>query len=236
MIYRIKDWEKHFEINRSKDLKQMTWVPIPNKQDGDGYTELVTEHENGPSHYAVWVACVLIASKCDPRGTMLRDGRTGHTPQTIARKSRLPALLIEEALPRFLDIGWMELIEISQHDAEIPHHDAQKGREGKGEQDIEGKGLPAPPDGSVSKKAFSRLSVAEKRSALWQECLRQSGGSVEGAEEFLKQYSAFKDHEGIRNVRSLKGNWLNVTYDKAFAKSKHENDIKDAIKAVKDAE
>ena len=40
--YRIRDWQRHFENNRTRELKVMAWVPVPNKMDGDGYTELVT--------------------------------------------------------------------------------------------------------------------------------------------------------------------------------------------------
>jgi len=69
----IKNWDKHFENNRTRDLKQMRWVPFPNSHDGDGYTELV-EHKNGPAHLGCWVAIVQVASKCDTRGTLLRGG------------------------------------------------------------------------------------------------------------------------------------------------------------------
>jgi len=235
MIYRIKDWKELFEKNRTKELKHMFWVPIPNKQDGDGYTELVTEHENGPGHYAVWIAVVLIGSKCDPRGTLLRDGQHPHTPQTVARKSRLPAGLIKEAFPRLLDIGWLELIEISQHDAEISQLASQGGEDSTVEKIGEEESFRTADDADVPRKAFSQMSVAEKRSALWQECLRQSGESVEGAEVLLKAYSRFEHHDGIRNVRSLKEGWLDVTLDKAFVKADQEAIIRDTLLEVNDA-
>ena len=62
-FWRIKDWNHHFENNRTRDLKRMAWVPMPNKMDGDGYTELL-DHPNGPAHFGAWVAIVEIASRC----------------------------------------------------------------------------------------------------------------------------------------------------------------------------
>jgi hypothetical protein len=38
----------------------------------------------------------------------VRDGGEPHTPQSLARISRLPAALFEEAIPRLLKIGWIE--------------------------------------------------------------------------------------------------------------------------------
>jgi hypothetical protein len=68
-MLRIVDWELHFENNRTKELKRLTWVPFPNRHDGDGYTELL-DHPDGAAHYGAWCAMVQVASKCDPRGTL----------------------------------------------------------------------------------------------------------------------------------------------------------------------
>lgn len=105
-MLQIKDWDKHFENNRTRELKFMAWVPLPNKMDGDGYTELL-DHPNGPSHYAAWTACVLVASKCDPRGTLVREGRKPHDTASLARITRIPQSVYEEAIPRLIEIGWL---------------------------------------------------------------------------------------------------------------------------------
>jgi hypothetical protein len=60
-ILRIRDWSEHFENNRTKELVRMAWVPVPNKQDGDGYTELL-DHVNGAAHLGAWIAIVELAS------------------------------------------------------------------------------------------------------------------------------------------------------------------------------
>src|SRR5215204_7119419 len=99
--YRIRDWGKHFENNRTRDLKALHFVILPNKHDGDGYTELL-DHPNGAAHYGAWVAIVQVASRgshlaggcgnpagcCECRGVMLRDGAKAHDPSSLARITR----------------------------------------------------------------------------------------------------------------------------------------------------
>lgn len=131
LLYRIANWDSHFENNRTRELKGMSWVPIPNKMDGDGYTELL-EHVDGAAHYGAWVAIVLVASKCDPRGTLLRSTGTPHDPVTLSRISRLPPEVFESALPRLVQIGWVTaeeigtepVREIAQQVAEAPQEPA----------------------------------------------------------------------------------------------------------------
>ncbi|MCC6263720.1 MAG: hypothetical protein IT169_09105 [Bryobacterales bacterium] len=149
MILRVKDWGRLYENNRTRDLKAMQWVPIPNRMDGDGYTELV-DHESGAAHLGAWLAMVQIASRCHPRGTLVRDDGRPHTPQSLARISRLPATLFDEALPRLIRIGWLESYRADncrgfidthevaaepQRDAEIPQDGAISPQDG----DHEGK-------------------------------------------------------------------------------------------------
>ena len=107
-LYRIKDWDELFENNRTRDMKHMNWVPFPTKLDGDGYTELV-DRPNGAAIYGCWCACVLIAGRCDPRGTLLRTGLRPHDSSSLARISRLDKESIEEMLELAQEIGWIEV-------------------------------------------------------------------------------------------------------------------------------
>ena len=104
VLLRIADWYIYFECNRTRDLKAMRWAPVPNKLDGDGYTELM-EHKNGASHYGAWIVLVHIASKCDPRGTLMRDAGIPHDAATLSRIARIPVRVFEEAIPEFIRIG-----------------------------------------------------------------------------------------------------------------------------------
>jgi hypothetical protein len=146
-LLRVKGWNEHFENNRTRELKKLDWVPVPNKQDGDGYTELI-DHPEGPLHFAAWMAIIQIASKCDTRGTLSREGAKPHDARSLARISRIPAAVFESAIPRLVEIGWLESIaqeatsfqrvtSIPQHAAAIPQGGApsrarEKGMEGNG--------------------------------------------------------------------------------------------------------
>jgi hypothetical protein len=131
MAIEIVDWDQHYENNRTRELKQMQWVPMPNRHDGDGYTELL-DHPNGSSHFGAWCALVQVASRCDPRGTLLRDSAVPHNEASLARMTRIPIKVWQEALPRLASIGWIRNNEIPQGDATIPHPAAMNGMEWNG--------------------------------------------------------------------------------------------------------
>lgn len=107
--YRIRDWVKHFENASSKKLKRLEWVAIPNRVDGSGYCALV-DHPNGAAHLGAWLAMVEIASRQkQPRNGTLPD--VGGICQSLGRISRLRVEVFKEALPRLIEIGWIESIQ-----------------------------------------------------------------------------------------------------------------------------
>ena len=79
------------------------------------------------------------ASKCEIRGTLVRDNGQAHAAASISRLTRLPQTIIQEAIDRLIseDIGWMEVIDnkgdvqISQEGAVISHP-TDYGTEGNG--------------------------------------------------------------------------------------------------------
>ena len=171
---RVVDWVTRYENNRTKDLKETKWVPIPNRHDGDGYTELM-DHQNGPQHFAAWVLILQVASKCkhvpqegatisqegagspqeaaDPcevRGSLLRSDKKPHDAKSLSRVTRCPEKVFNEAIPRLIELGWLEIITvksgfsenpagrcdhlavISQESAAIPQEPARNGMEWNG--------------------------------------------------------------------------------------------------------
>lgn len=68
MKIKIRDWEKHFERDRTKQWKRLEWVPVPNKQ-GAGYRKIMKQ-KNGLEIFAVWIALIQIGSMCTPRGDL----------------------------------------------------------------------------------------------------------------------------------------------------------------------
>ncbi len=129
MTYRIKDWASHYENNRSKEIKKLEWVPVPNRMDGDGYTELI-DHPDGAAHLGAWLAMVQVASRCEPRGTLMRDGGRPHDSASLSRISRIPATVFDASIPRFVEIGWIE--ELSARDFLAAQKGAAIPQEGAG--------------------------------------------------------------------------------------------------------
>lgn len=132
-LYRIRDWDSIYENNRTRELKSLLWVPVPNNHDGDGYT-LLTSHKDGAALFGAWIACVQVAARCDPRGTLVRRCGTPHDPVSLSRITRLP----ESAFERILSVAtseckWLtveELNQIPQDGATIPHPSAGIPQEG----------------------------------------------------------------------------------------------------------
>ena len=111
-LYRIRDWDKHFENAGSRKLKRLSYVYVKNKF-GTGYCTLV-KHTNGGGHLGAWLAILEIASTCNPRGTLCHDDKEPMTTDEIATLSRLPLELIDEALNRLLvkPLRWIEAVEV----------------------------------------------------------------------------------------------------------------------------
>ena len=111
--YRIRDWEKWFENNRSKSVENLRWVPIPNKHDGENFITIIRS-ENGAEIYAAWVLMVQVASKCQPRGSLLRGNGQPHTAATLSLKTNAPESwfkLAFEFLERHTD--WLDIQEVA---------------------------------------------------------------------------------------------------------------------------
>ena len=115
-IIEIVDWAHRYENNRTRELKKLDWVPMSNRHDGDGYTELM-DHPNGAAHFGAWCAMVEVASRCAARGLLSRDTGAPHDALTLARMTRIPVEVWNDALPRFEAIGWIKWRECSENPA-----------------------------------------------------------------------------------------------------------------------
>ena len=120
-LYSIVDFDFHFTKNRNRELAEMSWISLPLKFDGDGYTELV-DHPDGAAHYACWVTLAQLAGRCQPRGTLLRDTGQPHNSESLARITRLPAEMFDSAIVRLLSIGWLESEEVADKEVAATAH------------------------------------------------------------------------------------------------------------------
>lgn len=108
---RIKDWDKHYENNRSRALKDVAWIPIPNRHDGEGFSELI-EHPDGAAHFGCWILLIQMASRCRIRGTLVRDSGRPLTVSSFVRRTGVLQEVWEASIPRFNDIGWIEYVPV----------------------------------------------------------------------------------------------------------------------------
>jgi hypothetical protein len=107
MKIRIKNWDKYFERDRSRQWKNISWVPVPNKQ-GTGYRRIMSNKENGLKIYACWNALLGVASKCQPRGDLSK-----YTTEDLSILTLIDINVIEMSI-KFLSndpMDWIEIID-----------------------------------------------------------------------------------------------------------------------------
>lgn len=113
MKYQIVDWDKNFENDRSRSRKSCSFVCVPNKQHGMGFSRIMAE-KDGSSIYGIWQCIVGACSQQAVRnGWLTFDGeQTGSAwgADDLALKFRRPASEITRALS-FLSsdkVGWIK--------------------------------------------------------------------------------------------------------------------------------
>lgn len=123
MLYRIKNWEELYENNRSRKVKDLQWVPTPNRHDGDGFIHIMSLPD-ASEVYAGWMLILQVASRCHPRGTLVRGNGTPHTAASLAAKTRGRVEWFEKALTALRDeeVGWLECDGIQQKNGKAHPH------------------------------------------------------------------------------------------------------------------
>lgn len=117
ILYRIKNWDAHFENYKSRGYDRCSFCCLPNKQDGLGYGRLLALPD-GDALYGAFVAVVLMVSKQKiPRQGYLTDtGLPGDYPlnaHDIAIKTKFNAARIQAMLDAVSNenIGWIEVLQ-----------------------------------------------------------------------------------------------------------------------------
>lgn len=105
----VRDWDRLYENNRSRDMKRTSWFPAPNDLSSDRYVGLVS-HEHGAAHLGIWVAVLMVASRAMPqRGLLAKDDGQPHNAESLALVTRLPEALVDDALQRMLRLRLLEI-------------------------------------------------------------------------------------------------------------------------------
>ena len=150
-LYSIRRWNDLFENNRSRTVKALAWVAIPNKHDGEHFTAIM-QHPDGAAIFSAWVLMLQVASKTTPRGTLQRGDGTPHTDRSLSAKCRCPASWFTSALAYLeQNTDWLDVKDVAagcqRPDSVLtaschPTDEEGKGIEGKG---IEKEGSESPP-------------------------------------------------------------------------------------------
>jgi hypothetical protein len=239
-LYSIRNWDAHFENNRTRKMKHMMWIPVPNKHDGDGYTELV-DRDDGAEMLGAWLAILQVASKCAIRGTLVRDNGTPHTPKTIARQTRIKEGVICKALQLLCssDVEWLQVVDSSVvaprcaigAPSAHPTDEEEKGIEEKEEKGIEGALASLDSGKSASQKTTVQLMdelIPHRRESFQMWCQHSldnhRGYKATALMLLIDEWKGISDHRLRRAVEfSIKKNWKSIHEPKAGEEGVRKN-------------
>lgn len=113
-LYQVVNWNENFENNKSRERDQCSFVCVPNKQHGMGFTRIMAE-KDGAAIYGIWALMIgaLSRQKKPRNGYLTEDGHKTGTPwaqSDLAVLWRRPVAEITRALD-FLSsdkIGWLK--------------------------------------------------------------------------------------------------------------------------------
>ncbi len=119
-MYRIKDWDKHFENGESRKYKFARWLPVPNKHDGKGFRRMA-KHPRKVEIFCAWNLILQVASKAPVRGD-LADENGPLTAEDLADMTDFPEEIFTLAFEVLSGekIGWIEDIREMPGDAGKP--------------------------------------------------------------------------------------------------------------------
>ena len=113
-IYSINRWGELYENSQSRKVENLQWVPIPNRHDGENYRNIMNDPD-GSMIFSAWNLLLQVASKCNPRGVLIKDNKVPHTATSLATKTSAPVLWFEKGL-NFLvnNTDWVNLTDLPE--------------------------------------------------------------------------------------------------------------------------
>lgn len=138
--YAVNKWGELFENNRSRTVKSLDWVSIPNRHDGENYMKIIT-HRDGAVFFSAWNLLVQVASKCKIRGVLIKDNGEAHDSTSLSLKTRAPKVWFDKTFEFILhETDWLVVIDLAdacqdddtQSPADCKEEKRREGNEGKG--------------------------------------------------------------------------------------------------------
>lgn len=202
-VYMIPQWDERYENSRSRKVKDLQWVPVPNSHDGEGYSRVMA-HPMAAQIFAAWILILEVASKCRRRGYLERDNGQPHTPESLALKTRGDAEWFRIALEYLSseDVGWLRLTsECQQGTSTVPPDYHPSAEEGNGREKKEGKERMEPADiASALVDDFIDISACKR----WIESGNAISKACTEVEEFIRAHPGYPPGWWRDWVRDLK--------------------------------
>ncbi len=146
--WEIVGWEDRYENSRSRQIAECRWVTLPNRFDGDKISELIGTC--GEVGYGCWCSLIAVASRCKPRGLLIRKNGHPHDAHSLSRITGLSVKGYNRTFPVAEACGLIIKTSLERHPnvtSTSPRRQIKsiegKGREGKEWKGIEGKGREA---------------------------------------------------------------------------------------------
>lgn len=177
-------------------MKDLAWVPIPNRHDGESYARIMIRPD-ACEIFTAWILMLQVASRCHPRGTLLRNDGKPHDPETLSIKTRGQVSWFQKAIPILIEMSWIEQVteENKQTDSVLSAPCQSGDEEGRKEQK-EQKGsklprgfqifweiYPKSVDRAGCLKAWTALNLTEKEETEILDFLRLKVKSKEWTEQ-----------------------------------------------------
>lgn len=196
--FRIKGWNKHYENNRSRELRRPEWFPCSNSFEGRGYMELC-DNPAGTSHYGAWCMLLAVASRMPARGLLVTDSGHPLSIKDIARMTRGSEAVFLEALPRLLAIGWVEEVEVITPGEAADSEESEGGEESPegAETPHDGAGIPQDPAERV------RLKGNKKGNSIPSAAAAGIGPGSDGGRTVIEGIDRPAIREAIRSADAL---------------------------------
>jgi len=118
-LYRVIEWDKHYEHGHSRTVDKKSYQHFPNRQDGLGYKRLVANKAEGERRYGCFCAMILTLSKQDKsvRAGWLTHNGLPDGERYTALDLALMSGCTEEGMAQMLKactstgIAWVEIVD-----------------------------------------------------------------------------------------------------------------------------
>jgi len=191
--FRIIDWNKHFENNRTREIKSLRWVSMPNYHDGSGFRTLM-QQPDGEALYGVWAVIVQIASRAPQRGLLVRNDGEPYTAETISARTGMKLELVRRCIEvlQSPQIKWIQSVPIVKSaGAAIPQEGAAIPQEGAA---IPQEGAAIPQEGAA---------IPQEGAAIPQEgaARARAGGEGRGRSSSVSDSRTVDTYTGKQNTQ-----------------------------------